>query len=73
MPKAIADAGSKEWENTLVGYFIGRRLPYSFVKSATATLWSKVGLRDILATDSGYFFFKFNSKDECNSVLEGGL
>ena len=49
MPKAIAEAGSKEWENTLVGYFIRRKLPYSLVKSATARLWSKVGLSDMLA------------------------
>ena len=72
MPKAITEVGSREWDNTLVGYFIGRKLPYSLIKNATSKLWSKAGLVDMLATDSGYFFFKFSSQAESEAVLEGG-
>ena len=35
-------------------------------------MWRKMGLYDILATDSGHFFFKFNSDAECEVILEGG-
>ena len=54
MPNDLLIEGSKAWDNTLVGYFIGKGLPF----------WDKAGLLDMYAMDSGYFFFKFNSKEE---------
>ena len=72
MPKDLIIEGSKAWANTLVGYFIGRRLPFSLVKNISIRLWDKAGLVDMYATDSGYFFFKFNSKEESDAILEGG-
>ena len=35
-------------------------------------MWKKFGLYDILATDTGHFFFKFNTNADCDAVLEGG-
>ena len=72
LPKEMAIEGSKAWTNTLIGYFTGKKLPYTFVKNASSRLWSKAGLHDMLATEFGYFFFRFNSNEECNAVLEGG-
>ena len=72
MPDELLIEGSKAWDTTLVGYFIGKRLPFSLVKSVSNRLWNKVGLSDMYATESGYFFFKFNSMAECEAVLEGG-
>ena len=69
MPRAVADEGSKAWENTLVGDFIGTKLPYSLVKNASTRLWGKLGLNHMLGIESGYFFFKFNSKDESDAIL----
>ena len=71
IPREVSASGSKVWENSLVGYFL-KRLPYSFVKSSTSRLWNKIGLMDMLATDSGYYVFKFSSQEECEAVLEGG-
>ena len=34
--KAVIVEGSKQWENSFMGYFIGKKLPYSLVKSASA-------------------------------------
>ena len=72
LPKALAVEGSRGWEGTLVGYFIGKKLPYSLIKNISAKMWGKAGLMDMLATESGHFFFKFNSKEESVAVLEGG-
>ena len=33
-------------------------------------MWNKLGLMDMLATDSGYYFLKFNSKEESLAVLD---
>ena len=38
MIKDLIAKGSKAWDNTLVGYFIGKRLPYSLVKNFTSRL-----------------------------------
>ena len=46
MPKHIAENGSKSLENTVVGYFIGKKknkLHYTLVKNATSEFWSKYG------------------------------
>ena len=63
--------GSVEWENTITGYFLDKKLPYSLVHTAASKMWKKLGLFDILATDSGQFFFKFNTRADCDAVLEG--
>ena len=71
IPKEVAEEGSQVWSSSLVGYFL-KKLPYSLVKNSTTRLWSKLGLCDMLATDSGYYIFKFGDQSECDSVLEGG-
>ena len=71
VPHNLVLEGSQKWENTLVGHFIGRKLPFSLVKYVTGHLWTKAGLSNMLATDNGYCFFQFGCKDESESVLEG--
>ena len=72
MPKELTIAGQDEWRATLVGRFLGKKLPYSLVTNVTARIWGKEGLIDTLATDSGYFFFSFSCEENRDAVLEGG-
>ena len=72
MPNELISEGSKAWDNTLIGYFIGKKLPFSLVKNFYSKLWDKAGLCDIFAIELGYFFFKFSTKEESEAVLEGG-
>jgi len=72
MPVAVTKEGSKKWESTLMGYFIEKKLPYSLVSKAAYRYWGKVGLSEVLATESGYFFFKFSTTDQKDAVMEGG-
>ena len=62
--------GKKNWETTLVGYVIGKRLPFTLVNNATRKFWAKDGLVDTLAIDSNYFFFKFASFERRCTILE---
>ena len=71
IPRDVSIVGSQPWESSLVGFFL-KKLPYSFVKNTTARMWSKHGLIDMLATDSGYYVFKFSCQEECEAILEGG-
>ena len=72
VPKALADEGKKDWEPTIVGYFIGKNLPYSLVTSSTERLWAKFGLFDTLANDNSFYFFTFSNEATRDAVLEGG-
>ena len=72
VPKDLSEKGSADWVTTLVGYFIGKGLPYSLVSSATDRLWTDYGLFDTLATDSGIYFFTFSCEEKRDAVLEGG-
>ncbi len=60
-PKGITVAGCKEWEKTLVGYFIGPRLHYPLVSAIAHKLWDAVGLEEVLSSENGFFFFLFSS------------
>ncbi|KAF6150453.1 hypothetical protein GIB67_037700 [Kingdonia uniflora] len=63
---------TKECENMLVGNFIGRRLPYMFVKTTLMKLWDlKV---DLEMTTKGrfLFFFQFSCDEDRQRVLDMG-
>ena len=72
IPMDLTTNGKVEWSTTLVGRFLGKKLPYSLVTNVTGRLWGTEGLLDTLATDSGYYFFKFSSLESRDAVLEGG-
>ena len=72
VPSTIVDKGSREWQNTIVGFFLDRKLPYSLVTKATTKFWGNAGLVDTLASDQGTYFFKFDSGSTLEAVLEGG-
>lgn len=61
-----------KWEACLVGYFIDKNLPYTFVKNNAFNMWKNKGLVDILKNDDGFIFFMFENRDCCIDVLEGG-
>ena len=72
IPDCVISDGVRDWDTTLVGYFLGRKLPYTLVSNSAHRMWDKFGLYEILATDTGYFFFKFNDKSQSEAILEGG-
>ena len=55
-----------------MGFFLGRRLPYSLVHKAASKFWDNAGLVNTLATDQGTFYFQFESSAAVETVLEGG-
>ena len=51
IPDHLTNEGSKAWDFTLVGYFLGRKLPYSLVKHSSSRLWDKAGLCDMYRSE----------------------
>ncbi|GJV19818.1 sodium/hydrogen exchanger 6 [Tanacetum coccineum] len=49
-----------------------KRLAFSVVEYYVRNNWSKHGLKRIMMNDKGFFFFKFDTRDDLEAVLEGG-
>ena len=71
-PTVVIEDGSKDWSNSLVGYFIGSKLPFSAVNTIARKIWSNDSLMDVLAHNRGFFFFHFSSDAGADAVLEKG-
>ncbi|KAL0290978.1 UNVERIFIED_CONTAM: hypothetical protein Sradi_7037500 [Sesamum radiatum] len=68
--KEVVDSGSKKWQSTAVGYFLGRRPYFPQMESFARANWK--GLQHVSATSSGFFFFRFCTRFAMEEVIEGG-
>ncbi|GJS41677.1 zinc knuckle CX2CX4HX4C containing protein [Tanacetum coccineum] len=59
-------------EQTLYGYFIGKRLSFPVVEYYARNNCAKHGIKRIMMNAKGFFFFKFDSRAGLDAVLEGG-
>ncbi|KAF5208029.1 zinc ion binding / nucleic acid binding protein, partial [Thalictrum thalictroides] len=70
-PIDILEKGDKEWKEYIVGFFMGRRLPYPMVKEALKKQWKVKGNYEI-ATDEDFFYFKFSNDEDRRVVMDQG-
>ncbi|KAF6146581.1 hypothetical protein GIB67_008867 [Kingdonia uniflora] len=56
-------------EQLLVGYFIGRKLAYSYVKATLSALWALKGDLE-MTVRRNHFFFKFSNWEDRQNALE---
>nr|GEV28168.1 zinc knuckle CX2CX4HX4C [Tanacetum cinerariifolium] len=69
IPLPDVEEVSKRFENTLYGYFIGKRLAFPFVGNFVKNAWEKFGLERAMLSN-GFFFFQFSSQDGMERVLK---
>ena len=69
-PKGISEEGKGDWENTLVGHFLGQKPHYSAVNTLARKLWENDRLEEVLSSENFYFFFKFRDKEAMEWVLD---
>ncbi|CAI9295446.1 unnamed protein product [Lactuca saligna] len=67
------EKGSIPFEQTLYGYFVGKRLAFPIVKQRTQELWKDHGLCDLFINDDDVFFFKFDNLMGMNYILQKGI
>ncbi|KAF8017595.1 hypothetical protein BT93_H2702 [Corymbia citriodora subsp. variegata] len=65
------DGADPMWHQCLVGYFVGKRLPFRLVESALKHLWGQ-RLLEVKANDQGFYFFHIADSEFRREVLEGG-
>ncbi|GKC57481.1 zinc knuckle CX2CX4HX4C containing protein [Tanacetum coccineum] len=68
----VIEEGSKRWDITLVGYFVGLKLSYYEISGHLRRMWRSYHLTEIITNDSVLYFLKFRLEEELNFVLENG-
>lgn len=72
LPTGSSSLGEALWKNTLVGFFIVKRLSLHILLARVRVLWSNFGLREVISNRDGFLFFTFTSKEGCENVLKKG-
>ncbi|GJZ71296.1 hypothetical protein Tco_0635147 [Tanacetum coccineum] len=72
LPRDAIDKVKNKYENSLVGYFIGKSLAFPIVQNYVNNTWGKFGLQKLMRNDDGIFLFKFSDKRGMEQVLERG-
>ncbi|GKD58331.1 putative reverse transcriptase domain-containing protein [Tanacetum coccineum] len=72
LPKAAANLVKSRYENSIVGFFVGKDPSFPVVQNYVSNTWSKFGFEKITRNDNGVYLFKFASKAGLEQVLERG-
>ncbi|KAL0294207.1 UNVERIFIED_CONTAM: hypothetical protein Sradi_6898700 [Sesamum radiatum] len=67
---AMVAQGSRRWQSTAVGYFLGRRPYFPQLEAFARANWK--GLQQVSATSNGFFFFRFKTTAFMEEVIEEG-
>lgn len=54
-PRDVFDDDCELWKSTLVGHFVGHKLPYPVVNSIAKKIWGSYGLSEVLSSDNGFY------------------
>ena len=69
LPKAAMETVLNRYDNTLVGYFVGKNIAFPIVQNYVINTWGKFDLKKLMKNDVGVFLFKFDSKEGVENVL----
>ncbi|KAJ9539059.1 hypothetical protein OSB04_031792 [Centaurea solstitialis] len=73
IPKALALEAAKAFKSTIVGYFLGSRVPFPIVQRSLKTKWSMFGFSEVMMNANGFFFIKFNDEGGSMRAVEEGM
>ncbi|GJR05399.1 integrase, catalytic region, zinc finger, CCHC-type containing protein [Tanacetum coccineum] len=59
------------FDNTLYGYFVGKKLAFPLVENYVKNTWIKYGLERVM-NKNGFFFFQFSTREGMEKVIENG-
>lgn len=72
LPKILADSIKGRYENSVVGFFVGKEPYFQAILNYAKNTWSKFGFEKITRNDAGVYLIKFASKHGMEQVLERG-
>jgi len=71
LPDEVLDAVDPKWHECLVGYYVGRSLPFQLTENALKLCWGPK-LVEVFADDQGFFFFRIPDPEFRRKILEEG-
>ncbi|GJW04781.1 reverse transcriptase domain-containing protein [Tanacetum coccineum] len=72
LPKAAAAKVKGRYENSIVGFFLGKDPSFPVVQQYVSNTWRKFGFERITRNDDGVYLFKFATKSGRDQVIEKG-
>nr|GEY09313.1 hypothetical protein [Tanacetum cinerariifolium] len=72
LSKYAMDDVKSRYENTLVGYIVGKSIAFLSVQNYVNNTWSKFGLQKLMMSDDGVFLFNLYSNEGLEQVLQRG-
>ncbi|KAJ9536525.1 LOW QUALITY PROTEIN: hypothetical protein OSB04_un000277 [Centaurea solstitialis] len=73
IPVELARQAAKAYNTTVVGYFLGPRIPFPIVQRSLRAAWGKFGFTDVMMNNNGFFFMKFNDEGGSIQAIEEGM
>ncbi|KAL0302828.1 UNVERIFIED_CONTAM: hypothetical protein Scaly_3019900 [Sesamum calycinum] len=67
----VVREGSRRWDNTAVGYFLGRKPYYHHLNEYVRSVWPAV--KTVTATSNGFYFFQFKTEIAMEESSKGVL
>ncbi|GJS63486.1 hypothetical protein Tco_0678050 [Tanacetum coccineum] len=64
----MVQAVKHKYKNSLVGFFVGKKVAFPLVKNYVTNTWAKFGFEKLMSDDDGVFYFKFSSLAGWNRV-----
>ncbi|GJW44848.1 zinc knuckle CX2CX4HX4C containing protein [Tanacetum coccineum] len=71
IPQEEVNMISARFENSLYGYFIGKRHAFLAVQNYVKTVWAKYGFKHVML-HQGFFMFQFSTKEGMENALNQG-
>ncbi|GJV60322.1 zinc knuckle CX2CX4HX4C containing protein [Tanacetum coccineum] len=72
LPMESVLEATERYDNTLYGYFIGKRVAFPIVENYALNVCKKFGLQKCMMNTKGFFFFKFASNQGVLDVIKKG-
>jgi hypothetical protein len=69
-PIDVFEEGCTLWQSTIVGHFVGPKLPFLVVKTIANRIWGSLGLLEVLSSKNGFFIFSFDSVEHASAILD---
>ncbi|GJY09971.1 hypothetical protein Tco_0378156 [Tanacetum coccineum] len=72
LPVENVHAAQHKFANSLVGFFVGKKVAFQLVQNYVMNTWGKFGFQKVMRDDDNVYYFKFTSKMGLEQVLERG-
>ncbi|GJU43505.1 hypothetical protein Tco_1200771 [Tanacetum coccineum] len=72
LPIEDVEIAHSRFANSLVGFFVGKRVAFPLVQNYVINTWTKFGFQKVIKDDDDVYYFKFTSITGLEQVLEKG-